>query len=442
MERVDIGALEQRDVDGLAERLSVFVEPYRERMTRPAQREHLRVFVAGLVGGGERKSVEPIAVSQGASRKQLQHFVGASGWNHRPLIDLIQTQVAEELGDAEAVLVVDSSGFPKKGTESVGVARQWCGRLGKVENCQLGVFVAYAVRGSCALVDVRLHLPRDWAQDKARRAKCHVPPQVRFNKPWEQADEMLRRIGPRMPHRWVTGDSEFGRVTALRDRLAKRGEKYMLEVPSSIVVRKVNGKAGRRPGWHQIPAFVKSRPITDWQLLNVRAGQKEPIEVIALAVRVRTRRRGRTKEETLLAIEAMATKERWFFLSNTPRHTPIAELVRAATSRHLIEEAFENAKGEVGLDHHEVRAWQGWHHHMTASLMALWFLVREHRRLGKKSTDLRGHGAIPGGRTPAPPAVPARNPCPLPTSARTQRAGTNRPLVSTRPGSPTLVALA
>jgi SRSO17 transposase len=192
--------------------------------------------VAGLLGGSERKSVEPIALSQGVDRRQLQHFVGVRPWDHGPLLARLQGEVAEEIGDPEGVLVVDGSGMPKKGTESVGVTRQWCGRLGKVENCQLGIFLAYAGRGTSTLVDERLYLPRGWAEDPERRRKAKVPAQVRFKKPWELANEMLRRVGPRLPHRWVVGDTDFGRSTAFRDRLAKRGERYMLEVPKSIVV--------------------------------------------------------------------------------------------------------------------------------------------------------------------------------------------------------------
>jgi hypothetical protein len=202
----------------------------------------------------------------------------------------------------------------------------------------------------------------------------------------------------------------------------------MLEIPSNISVRKVAGKAGRRPQWHRVSDFVKRRPIGEWTRFTVRDGQKAPIEVIATAHRVQTRRRGKPKTETLLAIEALGSADRWLFLSNTPLHTPLDEMVRAASRRHLIEEAFENAKGEVGLDHHEVRAWRGWHHHMTASLIALWFLVLEHRTLGKKSSTLRGDGALHDIRAATPAALASRDRCPLPLPAHAQRGGTHQPL--------------
>jgi len=252
----------------------------------------------------------------------------------------------------------------------------------------VGVYLAYAGRGTCALVDERLYLPRAWALDPVRRRKAKVPERVEFQKPWVLADEMLRRDGWRLPHRWIVGDTEFGRSSLFRDRLAKRGERFMLEAPSNILVRKVASKRGR-PKWHRVTEFLERRPITDWTRFTVGDGQKEPVEVIATAARVQTRWRGEARTETLVAIESLGSKERWLFLSNAPPDTPLEEMVKAASRRHLIEEAFGNAKGETGLDHYEARAWLGWHHHMTASLLALWFLVREHRRLGKKKRRSR-----------------------------------------------------
>lgn len=439
---VDVGRLSVRDVECLAEDLTEFMKPYLNAVGWSSREKHLGAFVTGLLGGTERKSVEPMALAQGVDRRQLQHFVGVSPWDHLPLLGQLQREVSEEIGDPEGVLVVDGSSMPKKGTESVGVARQWCGRLGKVENCQLGVFLAYAGKGSSTLVDERLYLPRAWARDPERRAKTKIPDTVKFRKSWVLADEMLCEVGPRLPHKWITADSEYGRSSLFRDGLAKRGERYMLEVPSNILVRKVAGKAGRRPKWHRVLDLVKRRPISKWRRFTVRDGQKEPIEVIATALRVQTRRRRMSREETLLVMEALGSAERWLFLSNTPLHTPIEEMVSAASRRHLIEEAFENAKGEVGLDHYEVRAWRGWHHHMTAGLMALWFLVREHRKLGKKSTTLGGDGALHDLRVAASAALAPRHRWPMPPSIDAQRGGAHRPLVRARPHAAAMESLA
>jgi len=436
---VDVGEVRARDVEVLAEHLGEFMKPYVAVIGWSSREKQLEAFVAGLLGGTERKSVEPMALAQGVDRRQLQHFVGVSPWNHVPLLGRLQAEVGDELGNPEGVLVVDGSATPKKGSESVGVARQWCGRLGKVENCQVGIYLAYAGQGSCALVDERLYLPRAWAKDPARRAKAKIPATVTFQKPWVLADEMLRQVGAHLLHKWIVGDSEYGRSSLFRERLAKRGERYMMEVPSNISVRKVGGRAGPRPEWHRVKDFVKRRPIDEWKSFTVRDGQKGPIEVIATAYRVQTRRRGKPRVETLLAIEALGSDERWFFLSNTPLHTPVAEMVRAASRRHLIEEAFENAKGEVGLDHHEVRAWRGWHHHMTASLIALWFLVREHRKLGKKSSTLRGDGALHDLRAATSAALASRDRGTMPLPAPAQRGGALRSLARPRT-NPSIVA--
>ena len=440
---VDVGEVAARDVATLAADLGEFMKPYLKAVGWSTREKQLNAFVAGLLGATERKSVEPMALAQGVDCRQLQFFVGVSPWDHVPLFRQLQSEVGDELGDPQGVLVVDGSGMPKKGTESVGVARQWCGRLGKIENCQIGIYLAYAGKGSCALVDERLYLPRAWAKDSERRRKAKIPSEVTFQKPWVLADEMLRQIGPSLPHRWIVADTEFGRSSLFRDRLAKRGERYMLEVPSNILVRKVAGKAGRRPGWHRVNDFVKRRPISEWKHFTVRDGQKGPIEVIATAYRVQTRRHGATtRVETLLAVEALGSDERWVFLSNTPLHTALGEMVTAASRRHLIEEAFENAKGEVGLDHYEVRAWRGWHHHMTASLMALWFLVLEHRKLGKKSSTVSGDGTLHDLRAATSAALAERDRGALPLLAPPQRSGAHRPLARPRAHATALASLA
>ena len=228
---------------------------------------------------------------------------------------------------------------------------------------------------------------------------------MEYRTSWHLADEMVRGAGPRLPHRWVTGDSEFGRASAFRDSLAKRGERYIMEVPVNVVVRTSPGGTGSTPRWHAAKQYLRRRPVTAWQRFTVRDGQKKPIEVIALAAEVQTRRRRHGKRELLVAIEALGGSDKWYFLSNAPTSTPLDELVRAAMRRHLIEERFEAAKGEAGLDHYEVRSWLGWHHHMASSLVALWFLVKEQRRLGQNGPALGGDGALHLERAASPPPL-------------------------------------
>jgi hypothetical protein len=203
----------------------------------------------------------------------------------------------------------------------------------------------------------------------------------------------------------------------------------MLEVPSTMVVRQLAGDIGRPPTWHGVKCYLARTPISAWTLMKVRDGEKGPIEVMVYAERIQTRRRRGHREEMLVAMEALGGDDKWYFVSNAPEGTPLTELCAVASKRHLIEEAFENAKGEVGLDHHEVRGWQGWHHHMTASLLALWFLVRERRRLGKTSSaDNGADGEVPDLRALASAAFTQGDRAPVRVSAQAQRSRTARTL--------------
>jgi SRSO17 transposase len=382
----EVGEVIPEEIEAMAARLVEFAKPYQALLGLESQRDHLGTFVGGLVGGIERKSVEPIAIADGQERGPLQHFVGSSKWDESPILKLLRSEVAQEMGDPDGVFVIDGSAVPKKGRESVGVTRQWCGRLGKVENCQLGIYLAYAAKGSGVLVDRRHYLPREWAKDRDRRAKVHVPQSVRFKKAWELADDMLLADGNQLPHSWIVGDDEYGRPSAFRDRLADRNERYVLEVPSSTSVRKLRGETGRPPTWHSVKTQVRRTPVSDWSRHRVRDGQKGPIEVRAMRLAVETKRRkGGPRRETLLVMETLDGSDRWSFLTNAADEVTTETLVRVASQRHLIEEAIELGKGEAGLDHYEVRTWQGWHHHTACALLGGWFLVRESRTMGKKS---------------------------------------------------------
>lgn len=365
--------------------LTRFGHRYKAQLARSEQEVHLGVYLEGLVSGLERKSIEPIANAHDLYRRPLQHFVGAGKWSDVDIRAELHGHVVEEVGNPEGVLIIDGSGFPKKGEDSVGVARQWCGRIGKVDNCQLGVFLAYSAPGARALLDSELYLSDSWADDLVRREKTHVPPDVVFQTSWELADVLLQRVGPRVPHAWIVGDDEFGRPTKFRDRLADRGERYLLEVPSNTLVRRPPSWPGRKVKWGTVARRRARHPLNKWQRITVRDGDKGPIDVFAFSTRVETKRdRAPAREETLLVMRTINNTQTWYFLApkGTKLDTPC--LVRVASHRHHIEQLFEMAKGEVGLDHYEVRSWVGWHHHMTLSMLALWFLALERRRLEKK----------------------------------------------------------
>jgi SRSO17 transposase len=382
------------DVRGCRDHMTRFLKRYLPLFYREEQRGHAAAFIRGLLSGLERKSVEPIANQADIPRKDLQYFVGCGAWDDEKVMAELRRHVREELADGDGVIVLDPSAFVKKGSHSCGVARQWCGRLGKKENCQIGVFLAYVSDEGPAPLDRRLYLPKDWADDPGRRKACHVPADVTSRKAWEVAHDLLRRSGPAVPHGWVVGDDEFGRASEFRALLRTDRERYVLDVPCNTTVRDLDGrrpprKKGKRGPKRKVPfirvdTWARKLPAERWTRLMVRAGAKGPLEVEAVAARVYAKLGRRVgPEERLLVIRTLDPKPEWTYcLSNASPGEPVAELVRVRSCRHRIEEVFEQAKGEVGLAHYEVRSWVGWHHHITLALLALWFLVLERRRLG------------------------------------------------------------
>src|SRR4051794_7216616 len=222
---------------GVLPRLETFLEPFVASLSRQEQRHNAQHYVQGLLSDLEDKNAEAIAYLHDQERQALQKFLGQSLWDHAPLLDELVRQVATELGEPDGVLVLDPSAFPKKGTESVGVQRQWCGRLGKIDNCQVGIYLGYVSRQEHALVDVRLYLPQEWAKDRPRRTKAGVPQALRFRTRHQLALEMLDQRGRMLPHAWVTGDDEMGRSSWFRKELRQRNECYLLAVPSNTQVR-------------------------------------------------------------------------------------------------------------------------------------------------------------------------------------------------------------
>lgn len=224
-------------IRGLLDRLEAFVEPLATSLEQPERPRHAVEYMTGLLSKLPRKSGEAIAYLHDHHRQGLQNFVGQVPWDDRPLLDTLARQVGQEIGEPDAVIVFDPSGFAKKGTKSVGVIRQWCGRLGKLENCQVGVYMAYVSRKEHALVDTRLYLPKEWATDRPRRKEAGVPRSVKFRTRHQLALEMLAGCGKALPHTWVAGDDEMGRPSSFRRELRDRGERYLLGVPSNMLVR-------------------------------------------------------------------------------------------------------------------------------------------------------------------------------------------------------------
>jgi SRSO17 transposase len=389
---------------GVLARLERFLDPFVELLQRSEQGGHARTYAAGLVSGLKYKNVESIAYLHDQEREPLQQFIGQSPWDHRPWFAELARQVGQELGEAGGVLVLDPSAFPKKGAESVGVQRQWCGRLGKIDNCQVGVYLAYVGGGEHALVDVRLYLPQQWARDRTRRQKAGVPKEVRFRTRHELALEMLDERGPLLPHAWVAGDDEMGRCSWFREQLRSRGECYLLAVPSNTSVRDLAAAdpphtgRGRRPRtpFVRVDRWCAAVAEEAWQTIEVRAGEKGPVQVQAVWTLAQARTEGRASDvaEVLVVFRERQGDGAWkhdYLLSNASLTTPLAEYARVFKAEHRVEECLQRAKGEAGLADYEVRTWRGWHHHQALALVATWFLTTEARR-GKKM-DARADGA-------------------------------------------------
>jgi SRSO17 transposase len=393
-------------------RLERFVEPFAVLLAATEQRVHMHEYLAGLVSDLKRKNVESIAYHHDQDRQVLQKFIGQMPWNHQPHLTELARQVGVEIGEADGVIVFDPSGFPKKGTESVGVQRQWCGRLGKVDNCQVGVYMGYVSRVEHTLVNMRLYLPAEWATDKKRRKKCGVPKEIRFQTRHELALDMLREQGSLLPHAWIAGDDEMGRSSRFRGTLRTLNERYLLAVPSNTLMRDCEAQPPTYSGHGQPPKVPFTRvdrwtaalPASVWQTIEVRPGDKGPlvVQMVKRRVLAKTERRRVGPEEILVVTREQQTDgtiKHDYYLSNAAIETPLLEFGRVTKAEHRIEECLKRAKSEAGLAEYQVRTWEGWHHHQTLSLLATWFLTQETRR-GKKldpsdhrSTASLGHRA-------------------------------------------------
>jgi SRSO17 transposase len=373
----------------LLEQLRPFAQPFIACLVRSEQAEHAHTYLGGLLSGLERKNCECIAYLFDQERGPLQHFLGRSCWDHRPLLTELANQVAAELAEPDAVLVIDPSGFAKKGDDSVGVARQWLGRFGKVDNGQVGIYLAYVSRKEYALVNVRLFLPEERARDYDHRQKCGIPKGTTFKTRHELALEMLHEQRELLPHAWVTGDDEMGRSSKFRADLREMHERYLLAVPCNTTIRDLDGERpiGQRGlelvrPFEQVQVWAAAQPEGAWTTLEVRDGEKGPLTVKVITTRVLARDEdGRIgPEELLVVIRSLEQDGSWktdYWLCNAAADIPRTELARVAKAEHRIEECLQRGKSEAGMADYEVRTWQGWHHHQTLSMIASWFLVRQ-----------------------------------------------------------------
>jgi SRSO17 transposase len=404
-------------VNSCSRHLTAFIQRYLPCFYRDEQRQHADTILRGKLTGLQRKTTEPIARQARQKRRPLQHFVGAGLWSDDAVLDELRRHVRTELADPDAVLILDPSASAKKGTNSCGVQRQWNGNLGKVDNCQVGVFLAYAAPRGKAMVAARLYLPKERAADQKHRCQTYVPEEVTYREKWRIGLDLVCGPGRSLPHSWVTGDDEFGRVIELRAQLRHERERYVLDVPSNTSVRDLSqrrpprrpGGAERGPAWESVTAWAQRQPKKRWRYLTVRAGEKGLLRVKAMQQRVQARDvdGGIGMSERLVVIRSVERQPRtWHVLSNARQDVPLVAVVRAHGARHWVEELLEEGKGEVGLGHYEVRSWTGWHHHMTLTMLALWFLQLERLGLGKKKSGSDGvvdsadlHGVVASSQT-------------------------------------------
>ena len=375
----------------IVDRLRDFAVPYQQALETEATQRNIYLYLQGLLSHLPGKSAEDIATFVDLQRQVMQEFIGTAPWDHRPLIEVLVPQVAHRLGQPDGIIAFPSS-FPKRGTHSVGVERQWCGHRGKVDNCQMGVFMGYVCEDEYALLDFRLYLLKEWACDEQRRQECHVPPEIHYQTRQEQCLEMLDQWCEQVPHGWVTGDDELGRHTRFRQELRECGERYVLGVPCNTTIRDLEAPSpeyagrGRRPKdpWQSITAWRQSLDPTAWRRFTVRDGEKGPvaIEMVKRPVQTRMERKRTGPEEWLVVTRRPLTDDRMlevrasrdasdqdaryryhYYLTPSDegggvfKEPALGELARVIKAGACIEASFKRGKSEVGMDEYQVRTW-------------------------------------------------------------------------------------
>jgi SRSO17 transposase len=369
-------------------------------------------YLRGLMAPLERKNCWQLAEGVGQSRPDaLQRLLYRTEWDAEAARDRLQDFIVEGWGEAEAIAVVDETGFVKSGRQSVGVQRQYTGTAGKIENCQVGVFLSYATGRGHVFLDRRLYLPRHWCEDPGRRSRAHVPAGIVFRTKPQLALEMLRHAWARgVPMRWVVGDEVYGEAEYFRQAIREQGYWYVLAVTVATPVwverpavepeqRRADGRLQRRarvapgaPAVTTVQQVAAAWPATRWESHAVAEGEKRPIRYDWARQRVIESRDHLPGEEVWLLVRRSPKDpgDCAYYLSHAPATIPLLALARVATARWTIEQCFREAKGETGLDQYEVRTWQSWYRHLTLALMAHAWLAsirdRPRPKRGRRTT--------------------------------------------------------
>ena len=382
---------------------------YRPYFREEEQRNYGYHYLSGLLDPTiDRKSAENIALARIGSEsvRPIQYFVGESGWRDQGMLTEHRYQTGLHFGDANGVIIIDGSDCPKQGDHSVGVQRQWCGELGKVANCQAGVYLGYCSYKGYTLLDRRLYMPECWfTPDYAkRRYQCRVPANLSFQTKNELAWQMLTELSQAgtLPARWITMDEAFGKDTQLLDRIANETPySYFAEVPKdtllwteapAMILPEYSGKgrpptqrclAPDAPKAQEVAQIAAQLPASAWHLHALKQGSKGLIIANMAFCRVVSVRNGLPGSSLWLVVRQSTTNpsELHYFLSNAPPDISTDELVTVAALRWPIETMFRQAKQLLGLNHYETRTWLGWHHHMTLVILAFGFLARTQAEL-------------------------------------------------------------
>jgi SRSO17 transposase len=426
---------EPPDWDALAEDFEGFHARFAPVFARSESREQALKYMRSLMGPVARRNGWQLAEAVGdPTPDRMQRLLYCGEWSAEEARDRLIDFTVEQVGDPEAIGVLDETGFIKKGTASVGVARQYSGTAGKIENCQIGVFLSYASSRGHALLDRRLYLPESWCNDSHARQRAHIPENVSFQTKPQQALEMLQAAWKRgVPMAWVTGDEVYGDDPSLRDGIVAAGHRYVLAVAAKTpiwaqrpAVELPAGKVAHRRGPERVRTrlapgaphastvakVVASWSATAWQRLAVHEGEKGPIEYDWACARViDSRRRLPAAEVWLLARRSVSDPlEVAYYLSHAEPSTPITVLAHVASTRYTIEQCFEEAKDDVGLDHYEVRTWPSWHKYITLAMMALAWLVSARAKLAAGAFSGPAVGSVKSAHARPPIETGGKNP--------------------------------
>ena len=391
--------MDVRDLRAVRKQLDKYVSLYADCIKTAPSRWHLRTYVRGQIGDMERKSVEPIALDAGVPPRSLQEFLALHRWDEGAVRTRVQHLVQDRHADECAIAPIDETSFHKKGKKTTGVKRQYCGATGKTDNCVVSVHLGYVTGDFHALIDSDVYLPEEWLADEDRRREAGIPDTVQFRTKPEIAVDLIRRaIANGVRFKYVPADECYGRSARFRRDVAAMGLIYAVEVPSSLT------------GWLQRPAVVQQRVRTvlapgapasrcvkeigkgvgrPEHAFHVKDTGKGPVVWRAKAMRFFPWEDELPGEECWLIIARNALDDEVkYFLSNAPKDTAIETLLHVAFSRSAIERLFEDSKGEVGMDHFEVRKYIAVTRHLILSMVSMLFLAEQTRRLRKKKHAL------------------------------------------------------